>query len=133
VPGDWQPKIEKAEAALKKSQDIFNGKLRAELGSQQALIDVAEMKKANGESDEQIGGVLVQLLGSGFVSIRAQLHMLLAELESTPDRLGHAREAASRLTYLQKEAAGEGPWEEMQERVFSVRRAFQSGGGYCGC
>lgn len=86
----------------------------------------------NGESDEEIGRILMQLLGSGFVSIRAQYHMLFAELESTPDRLGHAREAASRLTYLQKKADGEGNWGGMQERVDNVRRAFQRGGRLLG-
>jgi len=54
--------------------------------------------------------------------------MMFAELESTPDRLEHAREAASRLTYLQKEADGEGAWASMQMRVLKVKRAFQKGG-----
>jgi hypothetical protein len=90
VPGDWQPKIEKAEALLEKQQEDFEETLRSEQRLEQAQLDNAATKMKNDCPEYEIGKICDVLLGSRFVSIRAQAHLIVAELESTPDRYSYA-------------------------------------------
>lgn len=120
VPGDWQPKIEKAEALLEKQQDEYKETLRSELRLDSTQLGNTATNMTNDSPDYEIGRVCDALLGSRFVSIRAQAYLMLAELESTPDRYSHAQQAISRCIYLRKEAPSDGDWNAMTERAQTV-------------